>query len=143
MARQKRSPAAEFCGGTPTERIAFSRGVLFGHDQELPFGGVPDETSINPTDGSDADLWVIDPCPAENDPTIIVVVVDERCTRRTSFERWLRHETSVPPEDAPFARIYVPESASGRHGAAQRVQAWLDRTAIEAEAVSYYPPRVW
>lgn len=141
MTTHKRAPAAELLQGDPGQPIWFSRGVLFGHDQDLPFGGVPDETGINPDDGSDADLWVIDP--SEFDEELIVVVVDERCTRRTSFERWLRHATTVPPDDPPFARLFIPERASGRRDTAQRVQAWLDDAGIDAEAVSYYPPQVW
>lgn len=141
MATHKRSPAAALLGGNSAKHIRFSRGVLLGHDQDMPFVGVPDETGINPDDGSAADLWVIDP--SEFDDERIVVVVDERCTRRTSFERWLLHATAVPPEDAPLTRLFVPERAAGRLEAVQRLQAWIDGAGINAEAVSYHPPHVW
>jgi hypothetical protein len=117
--------------------------VIFGHNQHLAFGGVPDQTGINPDDGSETDLWVIDPSEFDDEPVVIMVVVDERCTRRTSFKEWLRDVAKTPPDDAPFGRVFVPECASPRRNAAQRVQAWLDDEGIDARAVSYYPPHVW
>lgn len=132
-----RLPATALLDSATGNSIRFDRGVLFGKNQDNPFGGVLDDAVVEPASGADADLWVIDP--SEFDYIRRIVVVDERVARRDSFLRWLRHDAEMPQDDAPGLIVYVPEDAPGRTDAAQR----LRDNVYSPEIVSYYPPFVW
>lgn len=132
-----RLPANALLDSATGKPIWFDRGVVFGKNQDNPFGGVPDDVVVDPASGSRVDVWVIDP--SECDYTRRVVVVDERVARRESFLHWLRHDAQMPQDDAPALIVYVPEKAPGRTDAAQR----LRDDVFFPDVVSYYPPFVW